>query len=111
MVLISSSTASYSVESSPNRGLSPNECSKYKVECICYGPDQLDRIYADLIGHKKCLAELEEKNEYIKKEVIVAPTLPPAELNWWQEPEAIFAGLVVSVSVSSLLTFYFLKKD
>jgi hypothetical protein len=108
---MSSSVTEATTSDPPKRGLSPDECSEYRIECTCYAPKQLNAIYKAITGYKKCRMEVIKKDEFIRKQVVVVPTEPEPEISWWQEPQTIVAGIVLSASVSALLTVYLIKKD
>lgn len=62
----------------------------------CYSPAEVDRIAQAITDLTKCENELFMRRAFID-EAITAQE-PPKQSAWWQEPQMVVGGLVVSFS-------------
>ena len=77
--------------------------------CWCFAPKALDVLAQDLVEHKKCKIGLYEKENFIKNEMLKDKTT--CAVSWWQTPEFVISGIVVSASVATVLTTIFIIKN
>ena len=84
----------------------PYECSMNVVGCSCYNPIQLKKMADSIVELKKCQLTLIEKNNLLQERFIKFESAGEA---WWQEPEMIIGGIVVSASLASLITIWTIK--
>jgi hypothetical protein len=92
----------------PNRGLNPEECEAYQVNCTCYAPDTLKKIYRASVDRDKCLAELYEKSQFIQERLVTWGAGQPVA--FWQEPHFVVGSVVVSVGVGAALAAWALNR-
>ena len=67
----------------------------------CYSPAEVDKIAQAITELQKCENELFMRRAFID-EAITAQE-PPKQLAWFQEPQMIVGGLVVSFSAGLLV--------
>ena len=76
--------------------------------CHCYTEVERRALSSTISNLGKCNIELRQANEVIEERLT---TFDGAEgLHWWQEPTAIYSGVVVSFSVGALLGYYFIDR-
>lgn len=69
------------------------------VDSACYDHHQLEKIADGLKDLKTCRATLKLREEFIES----AQLAPPPEHPWWQEPQFIVGGVVVSFGTGLIL--------
>lgn len=73
----------------------------------CYTEEQLKKISDGIIELRKCRIELSEKNSLIDQRLIHGPGMQ--EFSWYQEPTVIIGGLVVTIGITSVMTYLIIK--
>ena len=74
----------------------------------CYTPGQLEKIAQAITDLKKCSLALTEKDRLIQENMLRFDKLNAGPA-FWQEPMFVWGGIVVGVSVGSLVTFLVMR--
>lgn len=87
------------------QSLLPGQCGPADG-CICYGSEALAKIAKELTFAKLCRYEVEQLRAYAERGA------EPVEHNieWYQEPQMIVGGLVVTVSLGLMVGLALGKK-
>jgi hypothetical protein len=85
------------------KNISPQDCISKEIKCGCFAPEDLNKLYSGIVDLEFCKKQLTQKEEFIKQKIYTWEGAQP--IAWWQEPEIIVSGFVVTVSVTALVTF------
>jgi len=100
--LLTLSTAFY-LSSAPARAdmsaLLPTECTADDA-CTCFSRPAVEKIAKELTYAGVCRYEVEKLRAFAEGDAV-----PAQSLSWYQEPEMIIGGVVVSVSLGLMLGF------
>lgn len=86
----------------------PGECLEYQQECLCYKKESIDKIARAIVDLKLCQYSLKEREEYIKERYNTFNSSHGEA--WWQQPEIVISGVVISFSLGALLTYGLAKR-
>jgi hypothetical protein len=75
-----------------------------QVNNHCYTEEQVGKLAVAITDLQKCQVELLGKQKLIDEKLTLQPV--EAGARWWQEPQMIVGGMVVSFSIGSLLGWY-----
>lgn len=78
------------------------------LKTYCYTLDDVKKIAGLVTDYQKCQVALTDKTALINEKLMTFDGAT-AGAQWWQEPAFIIGGVVVSASVASLLTLYFMR--
>lgn len=92
------------VNDNTQRGLTPSECSVFKVSCKCYGSSAQAKIFKAITDLEKCQIDLNEKSLYVQTRLVTWGAGQPVA--FWQEPSWVISGMVVSASIGAALGAY-----
>ena len=74
----------------------------------CYSHEDVEKIAQAITDLRKCENELFLRKAFID-ETITAQE-PPKQVAWWQEPQMVAGGLVLSFSTGLLVSLLIAKK-
>lgn len=100
VVILSAGVNAETALSQSDEAIEASECVAKRVACTCYLPSTIDIIAADLMAFEKCEAE-----SLSKTVVINSLRNNPPPLEWWQEPEYVVGGMVVSFTFGGILLY------
>jgi hypothetical protein len=84
------------------------ECNDFDAGCRCYTPGQLKIIATGIQDLKKCEFALAEKERLIEQDFVQFKN--KSDVAWWQEPNFVAGGVVLSFSLGLTVGILFLRK-
>ena len=85
-----------------------NAASQDLIGTLCLDRNGQAKVAMAIKDLEKCQVDLDAKNELIHERLETFAGSP--SLAWWQTPEIIVSGVVVSVSVTALATMYIMRQ-
>jgi hypothetical protein len=80
----------------------PCDYNESEPGCRCFTYEEVIKLGKGLTDRKKCRAEMAEKDLFIEEHM-----LSGQDTEFWQEPEIIIGGVVVSFSAGAIIGYLF----
>lgn len=86
----------------------PQLAQTLSTDTLCLSPAEQDKLAKELIDLDKCRIDLKARQEIIDTRVLTYAGTPA--IAWWQEPTTVVGGMVISASIASVITVWFVRR-